>query len=414
MRVYDTPGLDFKLGIKDLFNNIKSIVENKLNSNNPDEFINCIWYCISGNRFQDDESDFIKEIMKLYSSSYLPIIIVFLQTGEDASDNLKNEIIKIFKEAKEENLLKQAKFCRIISEDICDRKKVIFEATGFKELLNLTKNGIKNSVESALYENIKKRIKNSSFEFTGVINKSIDEVFEDDVEYLSKQKKLLDKILNHDNKIEENENSNENNNNEEENDIMGESQYEKNNYYENFTLFMSQKLEEVNQIIKNNYSLARQTTIFKKKIQENLQIFKKLLINWESYKKFYENLITKESNILSKRIIEKQNEIDFKKKSKISQKGYQWDKICREEIDSRYKIFSYLELYKNAFAILSQGCLINFKKNVNDLFDEIINKKENTDLLLNKAKKCVNNLIEDIKIDFDEEKKKIKKEEKKN
>ena len=352
--------------------------------------------------------------MKLYSSSYLPIIIVFLQMGEDASDNLKNEIIKIFKEAKEENLLKQAKFCRIISEDICDRKKVIFEATGFKELLNLTKNGIKNSVESALYENIKKRIKNSSFEFTGVINKSIDEVFEDDVEYLSKQKKLLDKILNHDNKIEENENSDENNNIEEENDIMGESQYEKNNYYENFTLFMSQKLEKMNQIIKNNYSLARQTTIFKKKIQENLQIFKKLLINWESYKKFYENIINKESNILSKRIIEKQNEIDFKKKSKISQKGYQWDKICREEIDSRYKIFSYLELYKNAFAILSQGCLINFKKNVNDLFDEIINKKENTDLLLNKAKKCVNNLIEDIKIDFDEEKKKIKKEEKKN
>ena len=46
---------------------------------------------------------------------------------------------------------------------------------------------------------------------------------------------------------------------------MEETEYEKNNYYENFTLFMSQKLEEVNQIIKNNYSPTRQTTIFKKK-----------------------------------------------------------------------------------------------------------------------------------------------------
>ena len=47
-----------------------------------------------------------------------------------------------------------------------------------------------------------------------------------------------------------------------------------------------------------------------------------------------------------------------------------------------------------------QGCLINFKKNVNDLFDEIINKKENIDLLLNKAKKCMKNIVEDIKIEF--------------
>ena len=50
----------------------------------------------------------------------------------------------------------------------------MYEATGFNELLNLTKKEIKNSVESALYENIKKRIKNASFKFTGIINKSID------------------------------------------------------------------------------------------------------------------------------------------------------------------------------------------------------------------------------------------------
>jgi len=416
LRVYDTPGLDFKLSIKELFNNIKSIVENKLNSNNPDEFINCIWYCVTGKRFQDDERDFIKEIMRLYSSSYLPIIIVFLQMGEDDTNLMKEETLNIFKESKEEeHLLKQTKFCRVISEDICDKKKVIYEATGFNELLNLTKKEIKNSVESALYENIKKRIKTASFEFTGVINKSIDEVFEDDMAYLSKQKKLLEKkILKEEDNIEERENSDENINAEEDIDIMEETEYEKNNYYENFTLFMSQKLEEVNQIIKNNYSPTRQTTIFKKKIQENLQLFIKLLKNWESFNKFYEKIITKESRVLSKRIIEKQNEIDFKKKSRISQKGYQWDKICKEEIDSKYRIIAYLELYKNAFAILSQGCLINFKKNVNELFDEIINKKENKDLLLNKAKKCMNNLIEDIKIEFEEEKKKVIKNNKKD
>ena len=77
----------------------------------------------------------------------------------------------------------------------------MIEARGFKELLNLTKNGIKNSVESALYENIKNRIKNASFEFTGIINKSIHDVYEDDIEYLSKQTKLLDKLCNIKNNI---------------------------------------------------------------------------------------------------------------------------------------------------------------------------------------------------------------------
>ena len=74
LRVYDTPGLDFDLGMETLFKNIKSIVENNLNSNDPDKFINCIWYCQYSDRFQNQEREFIKELMKLYSSSYLPLI----------------------------------------------------------------------------------------------------------------------------------------------------------------------------------------------------------------------------------------------------------------------------------------------------------------------------------------------------
>lgn len=79
--------------------------------------------------------------------------------------------------------------------------------------MKLTKNEIKNSVESALFENIQKRIKNESFEFNDKINKSIVEVFEEDTIYLSYQEKLLDKLI--ENKNEENENSEEISNEEE-------------------------------------------------------------------------------------------------------------------------------------------------------------------------------------------------------
>ena len=408
LRVYDTPGLDFKLDIKTLFQNIKSIVENNLNSNDPDKFINCIWYCITGTRFQEEDKSFIKEIMNLYSSSYLPLIIVFLQMGEDAANKSKNAIIELFKETKEDHLLDKTKFCRVVSEDIKEGKVLVAKADGFPKLLELTKNEIKNSVESALYENIQKRIRNKSFEFTGIINKSIEEIFEDDISYLSCQKNFLDKIsedkneeeiINEEEEIEEKANEN-------------EIEYDKNDYYKNFTFLVSGKLEEINQILKNNYSLKKESTLIKRNIQEILLKIRQLILNWENFNKFYEKIVIKESEILSRKIIEKQNEIDFQQKSKISQRGYQWTKICKEEIYQKYKEFALKELFKLSFAIFSQRCLLNIKKNVKDLFDEIINKKDICNLILSKAKKCMNYLIDDIKYESKEEK--DKKEEKEN
>ena len=149
---------------------------------------------------------------------------------------------------------------------------------------------MKNSVESALFENIQKRIKNESFEFTGIINKSLEEVFEDDMTYLSQQKKILDKICKEQNKIEENEGNEiidsdeENNEKQEEIVEFEESEYEKNNYYENFTLFISQKLDEVYQILKNNYTQKRENRILMQRLQNSLQQIKqKIILNWKSF-----------------------------------------------------------------------------------------------------------------------------------
>ena len=159
---------------------------------------------------------------------------------------------------------------------------------------------MKNSVESALFENIQKRIKNESFEFTGIINKSLEEVFEDDITYLSQQKKILDKICKEQNKIEENEGNEiidsdeENNEKQEEIVEFEESEYEKNNYYENFTLFISQKLDEIYQILKNNYTQKRESRILMQRLQNSLQQIKqKIILNWKSFNDFMKNLLQK-------------------------------------------------------------------------------------------------------------------------
>ena len=58
---------------------------------------------------------------------------------------MKEVIVNIFKETRDEKLLTKTKFCRIVSEDIKDGKKdrIKEKATGFKELLDLTKEEIK-------------------------------------------------------------------------------------------------------------------------------------------------------------------------------------------------------------------------------------------------------------------------------
>ena len=133
-------------------------------------------------------------------------------------------------------------------------------------------------------------------------------------------------------------------------------------------------------------------------------------MGWKKFNnKCFEKIVKEESKILDEKILKKQNEIDFQKKSKISQKGYQWSEICKDEIMKKYKEFALKELIKLSFAIFCHGSLFNIKKNVNNLFNEIINKKEINNLLISKTKKCMNNIIDGIKCEFEDEEKKQKK-----
>ena len=210
LRIYDTPGLDFKIDINTLFKKIKSIVEKNLSSNDPDKFINCIWYCVCGKRFNDEEKKFIKEIMKLYSGSYLPIIIVILQSiDENESENMKNAIIEVLTEEDKE-IIKNVNFCQVLSEEKVlniNKEKIVIPSHGIPDLLKLTEKLIKSSVESALFQNIKNSIKITSFKFADDLFQSMNEIFEEEINYLKDQKKYLKKIKEEDNSDESSYNS---------------------------------------------------------------------------------------------------------------------------------------------------------------------------------------------------------------
>ena len=61
----------------------------------PDKFVHCIWYLVTGKRFEDDEGNYVKSLKSLYSNFGLPIIFVytqaiFVQDGDKIQERIES------------------------------------------------------------------------------------------------------------------------------------------------------------------------------------------------------------------------------------------------------------------------------------------------------------------------------------
>ena len=63
--------------MKELNESIEKFIKGQLDSENPDLFIRCIWYCITGTRVETIKRDTLTELNKIYQSNSIPIIIVY-------------------------------------------------------------------------------------------------------------------------------------------------------------------------------------------------------------------------------------------------------------------------------------------------------------------------------------------------
>ncbi len=79
LRLYDTRGIDFKISFEESKQNIKNFINSK--TKDIDEFILIIWYCTTGARFQEEEENYMKELINIYEENKLPIIIVYTQAS---------------------------------------------------------------------------------------------------------------------------------------------------------------------------------------------------------------------------------------------------------------------------------------------------------------------------------------------
>ena len=100
LRLYDTRGieLDEQYGPKSILDNALSIINESETKKDFNDYINCIWYCVTDNYIDDKEIEIIRDLRN--KKPYVPLIFVYsyaiLQEGYNT---VKSKVLEEFKDA---------------------------------------------------------------------------------------------------------------------------------------------------------------------------------------------------------------------------------------------------------------------------------------------------------------------------
>ena len=92
LRLIDTRGieLDSTFGVDKIGSEVNYFVKQRIEENNINDFVHCIWYCVSSNRFQTVEMELINNFSK---NNKIPVIIVLTQAiNSETIDKMKKHL----------------------------------------------------------------------------------------------------------------------------------------------------------------------------------------------------------------------------------------------------------------------------------------------------------------------------------
>ena len=165
LRLWDSQGIDKeKYHISKAVESVKNLINEASINNEPDKFIHCIWYCVTGDRFEESERESLIELMKIYDDDTLPIIIVYTEAyNEDDVESVSEEIKNVLREKINKN--KEINICQVIAKnkEIKMGKDVfVIEKMGIKQLMDLSLQKIILAVNSACFYSFKNKLKNDN------------------------------------------------------------------------------------------------------------------------------------------------------------------------------------------------------------------------------------------------------------
>ena len=148
-RLTDSKGFEGNNNIE--LNQIKNYINDKLSEDN-DEFIHCIWYCIEGTRFSNEDKERIRQLLTMYEYDCLPVIVIYTNALDEEQGNAVINSLKQFL-GNDENKIE---YIQILAREKNLRNGKC-ESFGLDELKRKTLDKIGRATKSSYYESIKKK-----------------------------------------------------------------------------------------------------------------------------------------------------------------------------------------------------------------------------------------------------------------
>ena len=191
IRIADSRGIEKSkdYGVDQVVKDVKDFVEGRLLTKDPDKYVHCIWYCLTGARFEEVERESLKTLSSIYEDNKLPIIVVYTKAMVPSIYEPIGKMVK--------NLNGNLEFVPVISKDIEIREEIedeendeendedsintkkmqtkIIKKKGIKKLLNLTLQKAKKAVQSSCYTGIKNIIKEEVKDKISIKNRRMEE-----------------------------------------------------------------------------------------------------------------------------------------------------------------------------------------------------------------------------------------------
>ena len=387
IRMWDTQGIDYEISIDYILTEVERIV-NKGLEKGPDNYINIILYCTTGNRFQKKDGELIQKIMKLYPMDNLPVIITQLQVYFKIDQlNMEKTIREILKKYLEYQIVEKIPVKTVISRDKVAEGKT-YKAKGIPELLKCSFDMTGRAITSATFKKFSDDIKNLCKEFVDSKISFIEKKCQYEMEildvaekmYINNAEKIFDKV--------EKQTIN----------LSKENIYnnikEKNFFPNNFIKILTSKYIDIFNNLNN------------KNINENdkdecvLMFFQNRLLRMqEILNKVSEKIFKTKYNELFQGYL---TDLNLKQSSRNTEFNTKKNIINSSEIDKRFKeeLYKFLqnEVFKYFMCIILRLFMNNLKRILTNKYQKELNENEEMKKIINsKAETSLKSIIERLK-----------------
>ena len=386
IRMWDTPGIDFKVSQNNILKEIERLV-NKGLKEGPDHYINIILYCTKGDRFQQEDGELIYNIMQLYPADNLPVVITQLQAYcEEDANKMKIEIKKILSKYFNESIVNKIEIKDLVSRDKQMDKYSIIRARGIPDLLRSSLESIGRAITSATFKKFSEDIENLCKEYVEKKIEYISKIFKDEDELLEVAKYLS-------NEEEGNLDNNTNKNYKKHLSLNNNYKNKKSNNYfsDNFVQILSSKIMKIYYNLNNISFYPKEKPAVEFFIEERLKIIKSILEQMAN--KIFNNIWKENFNDYYNDLLVQSSERNKQFKTNVGI-------YDAKDIKNDY-INSLSEFFNNEFSKIFLCIIINlFRDNLKDILIENYQQylKENEKVINEKAEIALKNVIDKLRV----------------